>query len=54
MWMSKHLQQRDLSSVLQSETELADIKGKVKQLLRRVNRNSEPQASIESDLYYIQ
>lgn len=38
----------------QSESELADIKAKVKQLLRRVNRNSEPQASIESDQYYIQ
>ena len=39
---------------VQSESELADIKGKVKQLLRRVNRNSEPQASIESDQYFIQ
>jgi hypothetical protein len=39
---------------IQSESELADIKSKVKQLLRRVNRNSEPQASIESDQYSIQ
>jgi len=39
---------------IQSESELADIKSKVKQLLRRVNRNSEPQASIESDQYFIQ
>jgi len=39
---------------VQSESELTDIKSKVKQLLRRVNRNSEPQASIESDQYFIQ
>lgn len=37
----------------QSESDLADIKAKVKQLLRRVNRNSEPQASIESEQFYI-
>ncbi|KAB8349584.1 hypothetical protein FH972_023608 [Carpinus fangiana] len=34
-----------------SETELADIKAKVKQIFRRLNRNSEPQASIESGQY---
>jgi hypothetical protein len=38
----------------QSEVELSDIKTKVKQLLRRVNRNSEPQASIESGQFTIQ
>jgi len=35
----------------QSETELVDVKSKVKQVLRRLNRNSEPQASIESGQY---
>jgi len=34
-----------------SETELVDVKSKVKQVLRRLNRNSEPQASIESGQY---
>jgi hypothetical protein len=38
----------------QSESELADIKNKVRQLTRRINRNSEPQASIESDRFTIQ
>ncbi|EKG21102.1 Synaptobrevin [Macrophomina phaseolina MS6] len=37
----------------QSESELVEIKSKVKQLLRRVNRNSEPQASIEGGQYTI-
>ncbi|KAF2097060.1 vesicle transporter SEC22 [Rhizodiscina lignyota] len=37
----------------QSEAELVDIKTKVKQLLRRVNRNSEPQATIESGQFTI-
>ncbi|OJD36407.1 protein transport protein sec22 [Diplodia corticola] len=37
----------------QSESELVEIKGKVKQILRRVNRNSEPQASIEGGQYTI-
>ena len=39
---------------VQAENELADIKAKVKQILRRLNRNSEPQASIESGQYTIQ
>ncbi|KAK8160344.1 transport protein-like protein sec22 [Phyllosticta citrichinensis] len=37
----------------QSESELVDMKNKVKQILRRVNRNSEPQASIEGNQYTI-
>ncbi|KAK8191065.1 vesicle transporter SEC22 [Phyllosticta capitalensis] len=37
----------------QSESELVDMKNKVKQILRRVNRNSEPQASIEGSQYTI-
>ncbi|KAL0262719.1 SNAP receptor [Diplodia seriata] len=37
----------------QSETALVEIKGKVKQILRRVNRNSEPQASIEGGEFTI-
>ncbi|KAK7716810.1 SNAP receptor [Botryosphaeria dothidea] len=37
----------------QSESELVEIKSKIKQLLRRVNRNSEPQASIEGGQYTI-
>lgn len=35
----------------QAEQELGDIKSKVKQIFRRLNRNSEPQASIESGPY---
>ena len=38
----------------QAEAELADIKGKVKQIFRHLNRNSEPQASIESGQYTLQ
>ncbi|KAI9711268.1 MAG: SNAP receptor [Bogoriella megaspora] len=37
----------------QAETELADIKAKTKQILRRLNRNAEPQASIESGNYTV-
>ncbi|KAF2084355.1 vesicle transporter SEC22 [Saccharata proteae CBS 121410] len=37
----------------QVSRELVDIKGKVKQILRRLSRNSEPQASIEGGLYTI-
>ena len=43
-----------LLSASQSEQELADIKSKVKQIFRRLNRNSEPQASIESGQYTLQ
>lgn len=35
----------------QSDAELLDTKSKVKQVVRRLNRNSEPQASIESGSY---
>jgi len=35
----------------QTETALAEIKSQVKLVLRRLNRNSEPQASIESGKY---
>ncbi|KAJ9642037.1 SNAP receptor [Coniosporium tulheliwenetii] len=35
----------------QSEAQLTDIKSKVKQIMRRLNKNSEPQASIESGKY---
>jgi vesicle transport protein SEC22 len=35
------------------ETELAEVKSNVKMLMRRLNRNSEPQASIESGQYTI-
>lgn len=37
----------------QSERELSDIKSKVKQLLRRLSRSAEPQASIESGPYTV-
>jgi len=43
-----------LNLCCQAETQLGDIKGKVKQVLRRLNRNSEPQASIESGQYTLQ
>ncbi|OCK76754.1 transport protein-like protein sec22 [Lepidopterella palustris CBS 459.81] len=35
----------------ESDTEFIEVKGKVKLILRRLNRNSEPQASIESGQY---
>ncbi|KAI9672192.1 MAG: SNAP receptor [Alyxoria varia] len=35
----------------QSENELADIKAKVKQIFRRLDKNSEPQATIECGQY---
>ncbi|EON61566.1 vesicle transporter SEC22 [Coniosporium apollinis CBS 100218] len=35
----------------ESEAQLTDIKSKVKQIMRRLNKNSEPQASIESGKY---
>ena len=35
----------------QVETELSEVKSQVKQVFRRLNRNSEPQASIESGRY---
>jgi len=38
----------------QSEQELRDIKAKVKEIFRRLSRNSEPQASIESGPYTLQ
>lgn len=38
----------------QAESELADIKSKSKQIFRKLNRNSEPQASIESGPYTLQ
>ncbi|KAL8750890.1 MAG: hypothetical protein Q9184_006253, partial [Pyrenodesmia sp. 2 TL-2023] len=37
----------------QSESELAEPKSNAKMILRRLDRNSEPQASIESDKYSI-
>ncbi|KAL2786840.1 Longin-like domain-containing protein [Aspergillus insuetus] len=40
----------------QAETELSEIKGQVKMIFRRLNRNSAPQASIESgqhNLHYL-
>ncbi|KAK5662763.1 hypothetical protein OQA88_6170 [Cercophora sp. LCS_1] len=35
----------------QTETALSEVKGQVKLILRRLNRNAEPQASIESGAY---
>lgn len=37
-----------------SESELAEPKSNAKMIIRRLNRNSEPQASIEMDKYTIQ
>jgi hypothetical protein len=42
------------SNPSQSEIDLTDIKGKVRQLIRRITRTSEPQATIESDRFNIQ
>ena len=38
----------------QAESELSEIKSQVKLVLRRLSRNSEPQASIESGQYTLQ
>ena len=38
----------------QSESSLAEVKSQIKLILRRLNRNSEPQASIESGNYVLQ
>jgi len=45
---------RAVANHAQAESELGDIKNKVRQLVKRINRDSEPQASIESDKYTIQ
>ncbi len=38
----------------QTENELTEPKSQVKQIFRRLNRNSEPQASIECGTYTLQ
>lgn len=38
----------------QAEAELADPKSNAKMVIRRLNRNSEPQASIEAGKYTLQ
>lgn len=42
------------SDVAQVETELAEVKSQAKMIFRRLNRNSEQQASIESGHYTLQ
>lgn len=39
---------------VQTESSLSEIKSQVKMILRRLTRNSEPQASIESGNYNVQ
>lgn len=43
-----------LRAAFQAESELNSAKDNVKQILRRLNRQSEPQASIEGGQYTIQ
>jgi len=43
-----------LTSHHQSESALVDIKAKVRKLIRVFNKNSAPEASIESDQFTIQ
>jgi vesicle transport protein SEC22 len=38
----------------QAEDTLSEVKSQIKQILRKLNRNSEPQASIESGQFNIQ
>lgn len=38
----------------QVESQLAEVKSQAKMIFRRLNRNSEPQASIESGAYSLQ
>ena len=39
---------------VQAESELSEVKGQAKMIFRRLNRNSEQQASIESGPYTLQ
>lgn len=39
---------------IQAEAQLAEIKGQAKLIFRRLNSNSEPEASIESGQYNLQ
>lgn len=41
-------------NALQSDAELAEPKQNAKMVIRRLNRNSEPQASIEAGQYTLQ
>lgn len=41
-------------TLAQVETELAEVKSQAKMIFRRLNRNSEQQASIESGQYTLQ
>lgn len=43
-----------LLNTIQVESELAEVKGQAKMIFRRLNRNSEQQASIESGHYTLQ
>jgi hypothetical protein len=43
-----------VNSQVQTENALQEVKGQVKMVLRRITRNSEPQASIESGPFTIQ
>lgn len=38
----------------QAESELSEVKGQAKMIFRRMNRNSAPEASIESGKYNLQ
>lgn len=38
----------------QTESSLSEVKSQIKLILRRLNRNAEPQASIESGNYTLQ
>lgn len=40
--------------MIQAEAELSEIKSQAKMIFRRLNRNSAPQASIESGQYNLQ
>jgi vesicle transport protein SEC22 len=53
-YVLEHFKLAEQANSIQSEVDLTDIKNKVRQLSRRINRNSEPQASIESDRFNIQ
>jgi len=41
-------------NVLQTEAELSEPKSNAKMVIRRLNRNSEPQATIEAGKYTLQ
>jgi hypothetical protein len=54
LWNGKAGIEDCADGIEQSESELAEIKQQAKMIFRRLNRNSEPLATIESGQYTLQ